>query len=34
LSCGYRVGRAPAFQRRIVAEAKRWDDDADEPWAV
>ena len=24
----------PVFQRRILAEVKRWDDDADEPWAV
>lgn len=24
----------PAFQRRILAEAKRWDDDEGEPWAV
>ena len=24
----------PAFRRRVVAEAKRWDDDDAEPWAV
>jgi hypothetical protein len=24
----------PGFQQRILAEAKRWDDDDDEMWAV